>query len=155
VHCVAGDWHKTSWNGKVRFEVPKPKSNLPTEPLRWSLYRAAIECGTTEPTLQKRLQDVGEKPDPRTHTFSTLQIVTAMTMGGSKALRDRAVKARAENWELKNDELRKLYLPAKSVEDCLIKTFAVMKSELMASSLSENEKRSLLMHLADIDVTTL
>jgi hypothetical protein len=78
-----------------------------------------------------------------------------MTMGGSKALRDREVKARAENWELKNDELRKLYLPAKSVEDCLIKTFAVMKSELMASSLSENEKRSLLMHLADIDVTTL
>jgi hypothetical protein len=134
--------------------VTKPDSNLPSAPLRWSLYRAAIEFSSTEPTLLKRLQEAKESPDPLTHTYSTGQILRALA-GSSRALRDREIKERGDNWALKNDELRKNYLPAKDVLECLTKTFAVLKNEVMASGLSENEKRSFLMHLADIDVTNL
>jgi hypothetical protein len=131
--------------------MTKPKSNLPTERLRWSLYRAAIEFNSTEPTLLKRLEEAKEVADPETHTYSTLQILRALA-GGSKALRDREIKERGDNWALKNDALRKEYLPAKEVFRVLEAVFGAMKSDILGTAeLPEHLARSLLTRLSEID----
>jgi hypothetical protein len=157
VYPILGRWHNTRWrvigeNGIFVLHVPKTDSNLPTEPLRWSLYRAAIEFSSTEPTLLKKLQEQGTVPDPVTHTYTSLQILAALSHGDSKALRDREVRERGDNWALRNAELRRELLPAQTVYRCLEGTFTVIRQEILGSPLPQDTINSILSHLAECEI---
>jgi hypothetical protein len=134
------------------LHVPKTDSNLPTEPLRWSLYRAALELHTTEPTLLKRLQEVGIVADPKTAAYTTMQIFSALSQGDSKTLRDREVRERGDNWALRNAELRRELLPATEVLRCLEGTFTVIRQEILGSQLPVDTQNSILSHLAECEI---
>jgi hypothetical protein len=120
--------------------------------LRWSLYRAAIEFSTTEPTLLKKLQEQGTLPDPKTNTFTSLQIFAALSQGDSKALRDREVRERGDNWALRNAELRRELLPATEVLRCLTGTFTTIRQEILGSQLPVDTQNSILSHLAECEI---
>jgi hypothetical protein len=122
-------------------------SNLPGEPLRWPIDRAAREFGVQKSTLAKRLALVKEKPHPVTQTYSTHQITIAL-YGDIQSERLREVKERADNLMLKNGALRGELLEreviTKAGEEMLIAARALIET----SSMPRNEKNDFLENLA-------
>jgi hypothetical protein len=120
-------------------------------PLRWSLDAAEIELGISRKTLQRRLAD-SEIVAAEDGYFTTTQLVTAIS-GDYKAQKLRKLKAESQLIETKQAVLNKTFLPAATVERSLVQVFGVIKSEILGdSTLSEDAKRSLLSHLADVNV---
>jgi hypothetical protein len=130
--------------------VEKQITNCPTEPIRWSLKAICREFQVNRVTLQRRMTEA-KVIAGKDGLYSTRDILIALTGGDYLAERLRKIKAEATNMELRNQERRRLLLPAKSVETALIFTFAVMKNEIWSSSMTESEKRSVLSHLVDIN----
>jgi hypothetical protein len=132
--------------------VQKRQTNVKS-PARWSYIAVCTEFGIDRKTLTKKVFEAEIVPG-EDGLFSTKQIMDALT-GDMKAQRLRLVKSMAENSELKAQKHRGELLPAKDVLSHLSLVFFVMRSEILSSSMTDTEKRSVLSHLADIDVAKL
>jgi hypothetical protein len=125
-------------------------TNCPTEPLRWSLKAICREFEVNRQTLQRRLTEAriiaGEDG-----LYSTHDVLAALS-GDLRQERLRKVKAEATNMGLRNQERRHELLEAKEVSRVLEATFQVMRAEILGSAFSDEAKRSLLSHLADIEI---
>ena len=131
--------------------MEKHITNCPTEPLRWSLQSACREFAINRTTLQRRFSETGIIAG-QDGLYSTRDIMSAIIGGSISAEKLRKVKGEADNLELKNAERRRDSLPATEVYSCLEKTFIVMRQEILGSGIPEDLKRSLLSHLAEIEV---
>ena len=75
-------------------------SNIPVEPLRWSIERAAPEFKLAEMTLRRQLGSIGARPDAG-GCFSTAQITEAL-FGDLHAERVRLTRAQCRKVALHN-----------------------------------------------------
>jgi phage terminase Nu1 subunit (DNA packaging protein) len=99
-------------------------------------------------TITQRLAEAGEEVG-EDGLFSTVQLIAALTGGDIHKERLRETRARARNLELRNQEKEGKSLNAEQVHECISRFVATVKHELLASSLNEHEKRSLLIHLSE------
>jgi hypothetical protein len=129
--------------------MEKATTNIPTEPCRWSLKSACREFEINRQTLQRRMVEarIGAGRDG---LYSTHDIMAAVA-GDLRSQKLKKVTEEAINMHLRNEERRRLLLPANEVETALLFTFGVMKNEIWSSSMTEDEKRSVLSHLVDIN----
>ena len=122
-------------------------TNLPGEPLRWTIDKAAREFGVHQDTLIKRFSLAKETPDPITRTYSTRQIIVAL-YGDIAAERLREVKERADNLMLKNGALRGELLDRETITKTGEAYIISIRSLIETASMPRNEKDSLLESLA-------
>jgi hypothetical protein len=134
--------------GEKRRQLDKHKTNVPRNPLRWSLLRAATEFGIDRQTLGKRLQDAGQEVGGD-GLFGSAQLASAFVGGDIHAERLRETRARALRLELHNSEKQNKTIPAELVYECVSRLLATLKQEILGSGLSEHEKRSLLTHMSE------
>jgi hypothetical protein len=128
-------------------EMPHVDTNLPAEPLRWSIKRAGKEFSVSEETLIKRFALYKEKPDPVTHTYSTIQLVLAL-YGDLQGERLRELKARADNWELRNGALKGELLERTEITRSGEAFFISVKAFVESSSMTRDEKNDFLESLS-------
>jgi hypothetical protein len=86
----------------------------PTKPIRWTRQAAAAEFGLDAQTLSNRLlaASISAGDDGR---FSTKQILAAI-MGDRGAELTGKTRAEKENWQLRNEVIRKTRIPLEIVE---------------------------------------
>ena len=126
--------------------MSRVQTNIPSEPLRWSVIRAAEEFGLDQVTLRKRLVKAESIPDD-TGCYGTLQIISAV-FDDSKTLRDLEVKERTENYRLKNEAIKGNLLDKGSMLAGLEISYQSVKNIVMGSLLSEKDKKDILDNLA-------
>ncbi len=87
----------------------------PTKPIRWTRQAAAAEFELDAQTLSNRLlaASISAGDDGR---FSTKQILAAV-MGDRGAALTAKAKAEAENWQLRNECIRRERIPLPIVEE--------------------------------------
>ena len=92
------------------FGMPKK----PFPPVRWTINHAAAEFGIDRATLSNRLRAAGiaAGTDGR---FSSKQIAAAV-LGDRGAELTAKTRAERENWELRNEEIRRTRIPIDMVE---------------------------------------
>lgn len=127
--------------------------NIPNEKLRWSLVSACREFGVSRSTLTQRLSESGTQIGSD-GLYSTRQIVDALT-SGLREQRLRKTREEANAIALKNEKMRREYLPADEVRLCLAQTVEFIRTSILASPLSEDTKRSILSHLDEIEIPGL
>jgi hypothetical protein len=115
--------------------------------LRWSAETAGLEFGFHQATVRSRLLAEGIIPG-EDGLFSTQQI-TATMYGNLHRQRLRRTTADALGKELANRALQGQYTKTLEIERSLEKCFMVIRQELLASSMTEHEKHSVLSHLAE------
>jgi hypothetical protein len=130
--------------------MPRVASNIPQDPLRWSVLRAAEEFDIDQVTLRKRLVKADEQPGEDA-CYSTQQIIGSI-FDSSKALRDREVKAKAEHWEIRNSVLKGELLDRQDTTRSLEQSYAVIKQIVNASSLPKKDKKDILDSVASYPV---
>jgi hypothetical protein len=86
------------------MSVTQKKTNIPEEPLRWSVDAAAHEFGCAPETMRKRLTAAHEAAG-EDKCYSTSQIVSAL-FGSHAFERQRETRERADNWAIRNGALR-------------------------------------------------
>jgi hypothetical protein len=122
-------------------------TNIPQDPLRWSVIRAAEEFKIDQVTLRKRLvaaeQELGEDG-----CYSTEQIVGAI-FDSSKALKDRTEKERGEYLALKNQAMRGELLNRTDIENGLKALHQACAQIIKGSSLSKKDQNDILANLAE------
>lgn len=129
-----------------------PKTNIPPKKLKWTLKRAGVEFGFDPATIKRRLVASGAAPDAD-GCYGTLEIFNALAGGNIHAERLRECRERADNLELKNQQLRKELLPAGEVHQTLSQCFIDIKGEILGNGdLSLDQKESLLMRLARVKI---
>jgi hypothetical protein len=125
------------------------KHSSVTPGLRWSAETAGLEFGFHPATVRSRLLSEGMVPGID-GLFSTQQITSTM-YGNLHKQRLRRTTADADGKELANRALQGQYTKTVEIERSLEKCFMVIRQELLASSLPQQEKHSLLSHLADYE----
>jgi hypothetical protein len=125
-------------------------TNVPTEPLRWSLIAACREFAINRVTLQRRFTEVGIAAGSD-GLYGTADIVSAIMGGSIAAEKLRKTTAEATNMEIKNSTAKRDYLPRQEVLSCMEGTFHEMAATIKGSGVDESLKRSLLQSLADIE----
>ena len=78
----------------------RPRSNVPSKPLRWSIERASREFKLAQNTLRKYLHQGGAEPDAD-GCFSTLQIC-ACVYGDMRAEKLRKERELTRKYQLEN-----------------------------------------------------
>jgi hypothetical protein len=112
------------------------------ELLRWSVEASAREFGVSKDWIKKRLIEVNENPDAKDKAYSTAQIVKAV-FGDIYGERLRETKEKADNWALKNAQLRGELLDRNSILRGMEHIIAATARLIDASSLSKTEKTDL------------
>jgi hypothetical protein len=120
----------------------------PPERIAWTRERAAAEWGINPRTLAARLKQTGLEPD-KAGRWTTKQIDTAIN--GSLEL-ERIRKTSAEAHQIEKENLKSDAKLVDVDDFCKIyeSIYVGMKSEIMASKLSEKEKESLLTKLSEL-----
>lgn len=140
--------------------MPKVDHNLPAEPLRWPLSRAAAEFGTDRETLSVRLKKLGHSPDER-GSYSTKQILAAISDGGVKEARVKQIlqdtersREQTEFYRLRNDGY-KCVLWDKNIFQRGINAWLTSAVQIVKTSGLDTEKQDLLVgHLAEGAIRT-
>ncbi len=134
----------------VEIDDSRPdRTNVPGEPLRWSLLSASREFGLYRTTLQKRLieSDVQSGADG---LYSTPDILKALD-GDLDAEKLRKVREEADRVALQNAASRRESLPAKEVSQVLSKVMLAIRTEILVNNdLTADAKDSLLLHLKEL-----
>jgi hypothetical protein len=127
--------------------MPRVASNIPQDPLRWSVLRAAEEFDIDQVTLRKRLVKADEQPGEDA-CYSTQQIIGSI-FDSSKALRDREVKEKADNWNLRNQILRGQLLDRVGVERALEASYQAVVQIIKGSNLTKKDQKDIVSNLED------
>ena len=119
-----------------------------TKPVRWTRTHAAAEFNLDAATLSKRLLAASIAPgeDGR---FSTKQIVGAVFGDRAGALTAKA-KAEAENWQLRNEVIRKERIPLDDVEAINEQACMAIRHIILASPLPDQAKQDIFAELRGI-----
>lgn len=112
------------------------------KPIRWTIEQASNEFGLDRQTLAKRINNGGILPGDD-KKFSTADICRAV-FGDIESEKLREVRHRANLLEIDEKERLGQLTPTHKVEDWIDKTAGDLKINIMASNLSEDEKRDLL-----------
>jgi hypothetical protein len=110
--------------------------------IRLGLNQAAAEFGIDRRTLEKGLAEIGAKPDGKGQY--TIKECHHACFGDIDAQKLRTERHRANLLELEENEKRGLLKPLHEIHDWIDKTAGDLKSNIMASNLSEDEKRDFL-----------
>ncbi|HEX4202520.1 MAG TPA: hypothetical protein VHY59_13460 [Chthoniobacterales bacterium] len=134
--------------------MPSPSipSNLPAEPLRWTLLRAEREIGLiSAPTLATRLRESGEHPDAG-DCWSTAQVLTAAFGGDLHTQRVREVSQRADALSLKNAILRGEVLDRGDLESVMGQVALGIRRIIESSPLPKEDRNDILRTIAQIPI---
>ena len=140
--------------------MPKVDHNLPAEPLRWPLDRAAREFGVDRQTLSERLKKLGHGPVSG-GGFSTKQIIAAVGDGGVREARTRQIlqdtersREQTEFYRLRNDGY-KCVLWDKNIFQRGINDWLTAAVQIVKTFGLDTEKQDLLVsHLAEGAIRT-
>lgn len=110
--------------------------------IRLGINQAAAEFGIDRRTLEKGLAEIGATPDK--DGKYTIKECHHACFGDIDAQKLREVHHRANLLELEEGKLRGKLKPIDEVHDWIDKTAGDLKSNIMASNLSEDEKRDFL-----------
>jgi hypothetical protein len=125
------------------------RTNVGSEPLRWSVLAASREFATNRETLQRRIVEANIDCGPD-GLYSTQQIVTALT-GDERTERIRHKRAQADNVTLKNQELEGSVIPISVISRVIEQGFISIKQEILGCmDLSDSKKDAILKHLEGI-----
>jgi hypothetical protein len=120
----------------------------PTKPIRWTRQAAAAEFGLDAQTLSNRLlaASISAGDDGR---FSTKQILAAV-MGDRGAALTAKAKAEAENWQLRNEVIRRERIPLDDVEAINEQACMAIRHIILASPLPDQAKQDIFADLRGI-----
>jgi hypothetical protein len=119
-----------------------------TKPVRWTRNHAAAEFNLDAATLSKRLTAASIAPgeDGR---FSTSQIVAAVFGDRASALTAKA-QAEAQNWQLRNEVIRRERIPLDDVEAINEQACMAIRHIILASPLPDQTKQDIFAELRGI-----
>ena len=123
-------------------------SNIPVEPLRWSIERAAPEFKLAEMTLRRQLGSIGARPDAG-GCFSTAQITEAL-FGDLHAERVRLTRAQCRKVALHNAITTGTVVDRSMLMAGLAAIADAMVSRIRASNLDRLAQDDLLKELAGV-----
>jgi hypothetical protein len=123
-------------------------TNVPPEPLAWSLTRAAREFGTPKTTLGAKLKAGGENPDS-SGLFSTTQLVRVI-YGSIFAERSRLIREQADRIALENKITRAEYLDREALKAGLALAAEAIVQIIRNSKLSREEQEDIQRNIANI-----
>ena len=126
------------------------KSNVPSEMLRWSLFKASREFGTAEITLGKKLGEAGEVAGPD-ECFSTRQILRGL-YGEVYAERLRKTKEEADMVGLKNAAMRGDFLSRFELQNLFGQIAHAILEIIKSSGLTKEEQNDVRRQIASIPV---
>jgi hypothetical protein len=125
------------------------RTNVPGEPLRWSVLAATREFNIHRDTLAKRFSEADIKPG-NDGLYSTAQILTALN-GDIEGEKLRKLRLTNEREELKNAQLRCELAPLKEVSSALQATVLAIRSQILsAHDIPDDRKDSLLSNLKEL-----
>jgi hypothetical protein len=126
------------------------RSNLPDQPLRWSVEKAAAEFGLTHPTLRKALAQNSIQADAD-GCFSTKEIASAVfgDLAGEKLLTQKQLTRKYTN---ENRITEGAYVDRAELDKLFAQVADAMKSRIEASDLDRTAQEDLLRELASVPV---
>jgi len=126
------------------------RSNLPDQPLRWSVEKAAAEFGVTHPTLRKALAQNSIQADAD-GCFSTKEITSAVfgNLAEEKLLTQRELTRKHAN---ENAIIEGLYVDRAQLMALFTQVADAMTSRIESSSLTFQEKQDLRRELSSVPV---
>jgi hypothetical protein len=108
------------------------RSNVPSQPLRWSVYLAAREFNLDRSTLAKRLANA-EIPPGSDGLYSTGQILKAV-VGDIDDVRLRKLIAQARQEELKTAQMEQQLAPVYTISQRLQSVVLAIRSAILSCS---------------------
>ncbi len=134
------------------MEIDLEKTNIPSEPLRWSALAAQRETGINRATIQKRLAGANILPGPD-GLYSTRDLLKSIH-GDIAAEKLRKIELTNEREEIKNAALKRELIPAKEVSKNLNNLTLALRSEILGcADITKDRKDSLLRHLKGVKWT--
>jgi phage terminase Nu1 subunit (DNA packaging protein) len=116
-----------------------------SQPLRWTIEKAAMNFGIHRSTLTKKLRSSDAVPGPDGR-YSTQQIFSAI-YNDAAAERTRLYREQADRLALANAKARAEQIDVDSVYKTYEGIFAAMRKTILASPLSDAEKAEALAQL--------
>jgi hypothetical protein len=126
------------------------RSNLPDQPLRWSVEAASREFGLVPPTLRKSLAKASTRAGAD-GCYSTKEIVQAVfgDLAGEKLLTQKQL---TKKYTLENRITEGAYVDRAALKALFAGVADAMKSRIESSSLTREEKSDLLVELSSVPV---
>lgn len=131
---------------KKRKKTPPESGKRNGGPVRWTITRAAIECGL-QPTQLKAKRVAADIHPGTDHKFSTRQILAMIYGDKAQADARRAVADAAAAVRRDQREAGEL-LPTATAKHAFDPIGIILRQKICASSMTENEKDEM---LADIE----
>jgi hypothetical protein len=122
--------------------MPRVRSNVPTEALRWSVERAGVEFGLGSQTLRKALAKNSTTPDMNGF-YTTAQVIAAI-YGALHFEKLRTQRARAQQLELQNAITKGEVLNRAELSRAFAMIAGAVVSRIMSSGLARPEKEDIL-----------
>jgi hypothetical protein len=134
----------------MKAVAPRPRGNVPTESLRWTIERAGGEFKTSTGTLRKNLRMAGIEPDA-TGCYSTPQIVAALY---SDLHMERVQKERelVRRYRLENEATEGSLVNKEALAAGFAQLADAMVCRIMASGVPLETKEDLLRELSSIPI---
>ena len=129
----------------------KPRGNVSSKPLRWTVEAASREFKLAANTLRKILNQGGAEPD-QGGCFSTQQICECL-YGDLKAERLRKERELTKRYQLENEITEATVVNRSELANGLAGIADAMTSRIMASELGRPAKEDLLAQLSSIPLT--
>ena len=128
--------------------VQRPRGNVPTSPLRWSIERGANEFKIGHATLRKLLRQAGLEPDEG-GCYSTTQICQSL-FGDLHSQRVQKERELVRRYALENQITEGAFLNRSELMKGLSTVADAMTSRIMAADVPRNVKEDLLNDLAGV-----
>jgi hypothetical protein len=124
------------------------KSNVPNEPLRWSIERAGIEFGLASHTLRKSLAKTSATPDAD-GLFTTKQIIAAI-YGVLDQEKLATQKELTKRYQLNNRIVEASVLDRAELMKGLATVADAIVSRITSSGLARSEKEDILRDISSL-----